>query len=60
MIPQKQVTIRYSNGDHTVTRVNGYDSGIRAYYRIGKVVNIGGVTDNLVRIIKITIEEVNA
>ena len=48
--------INYENGDHSYTRMNATPEEAKAYY-IGKVFNIGVVSDNLQKCISIEILE---
>lgn len=48
----KTVKVTYSNGDSVITKINGTENDIRAYY-IGKVFNIGVYTDLLVKAVSV-------
>lgn len=50
------VKINYQNGDFEYTRINATPDEARAYY-VGKVFNIGSVSDNLQRCTSIEIME---
>ena len=44
--------IHFSNGDTITTSINDTHSKILEYYAIGKVFNIGNVSDNLQTVVK--------
>lgn len=48
----KTVKVMFSNGDSVITKINGTESDIRAYY-IGKVFNIGTCGDLLVKAVSV-------
>lgn len=48
----KTVKVTYDNGDSVITKINGTESDIRAYY-IGKVFNIGTCGDLLVKAVSV-------
>lgn len=48
----KAVKVTFQNGDHLSTNINGTDEEIIAYYKPGKVFNIGTVEDNLQPVVK--------
>lgn len=41
------VRVQFKNGDHIDTFINGTESEVRDYYRIGKVFNLGYGGDDL-------------
>lgn len=47
---EKVVVVRLSDGDTITTRIHGTDEDIRAYYKIGSVLNTGTVCDRLVTV----------
>lgn len=48
----KSAKITYSNGDVITTSINGTDENIKKYFKVGKIFNIGNVTDNLQSVVK--------
>lgn len=54
---EKVVVIRLSDGDAITTRIHGTEEDIRAYYRIGSVLNMGAERDRLVEIVGVDIME---
>ena len=48
---EKVVVIRLSDGDAITTRIHGTEEDIRAYYRIGSVLNMGAERDRLGEIV---------
>lgn len=48
----KTVKVIYENGDSMITKINGTEEDIKAYY-IGKVFNIGTVEDLLVKAVSV-------
>jgi hypothetical protein len=49
------VKVTFSNKDTITTSINGTDSEIRDYYKIGKVFNLGVVDDKLVKVVSVEI-----
>ena len=48
----RTVKVIYDNGDSVITKINGTESEIKAYY-IGKVFNIGTTKDLLVKAVSV-------
>ena len=47
----RAVKVVYSNGDEIVTNINGTDQEIQAYFKVGKLFNLGnGETDLMARV----------
>ena len=49
------VQVAFEDGDYIHTRFNGSMAEAAAYYEIGKVFNLGSVTDRMVRVTGIKI-----
>jgi hypothetical protein len=47
------VKVTFENGDTITTEINGTRESISEYYAIGKVFNLGRVSDNLQRVTNI-------
>ncbi len=49
--PRRVVKVTVSDGDHWTTSINGTESEIRDYFRIGMTINVGydPVTDDRMR-----------
>lgn len=41
------IAVEFKNGDVITTTINGTEQEVRDYYAIGKVFNLGAVTDNM-------------
>lgn len=54
---EKVVVVHLADGDTITTRIHGTDEDIRAYYRVGSVLNMGGEHDRLVEIVAVDIME---
>lgn len=54
---EKVVVVHLADGDTITTRVHGTDEDIRAYYRVGSVLNMGVEHDRLVEIVAVDIME---
>lgn len=49
----REVKVCFENGYYFTTKINGTDEEILKYYKIGNVLNIGSVYDNMQKIIAI-------
>ena len=54
---EKVVVVRLADGDTITTRIHGTDEDIRAYYRVGSVLNMGAERDRLVAVVAVDIME---
>lgn len=54
---EKVVVVHLADGDTITTRIHGTDEDIRAYYRIGSVLNMGAERDRLVAVVAVDIME---
>lgn len=54
---EKVVAVHLADGDTITTRIHGTEEEIRAYYRIGSVMNTGAEHDRLVEIVEVDIIE---
>lgn len=54
---EKVVVVHLADGDTITTRIHGTEADIRAYYRIGSVLNMGAEHDRLVEIVAVDIME---
>ena len=48
---EKVVVVHLADGDTITTRIHGTDEDIRAYYRVGSVLNMGAERDRLVEVV---------
>ena len=48
----KTFKVTFDNGDELITRMNGTEAEIKDYY-IGKVFNVGTVSDCMVKAVKV-------
>lgn len=46
----RTVKVTFEDGNSLVTSINGNDSDIREYYKIGNVFNLGTDSDNLQKV----------
>ena len=54
---EKVVVVHLAEGDTITTRIHGTDEDIRAYYRVGSVLNMGAERDRLVAVVAVDIME---
>ena len=54
---EKVVVVHLADGDTITTRIHGADEDIRAYYRVGSVLNMGAEHDRLVAVVAVDIME---
>ena len=54
---EKVVVVHLADGDTITTRIHGTDEDIRAYYRVGSVLNMGAERDRLVEVVAVDIIE---
>ena len=54
---EKVVVVHLADGDTITTRIHGTDKDIRAYYRVGSVLNMGAEHDRLVAVVAVDIME---
>ena len=54
---EKVVVVHLADGNTITTRIHGTDEDIRAYYRIGSVLNMGTERDRLVAVVAVDIME---
>ena len=54
---EKVVVVHLADGDTITTRIHGTDEDIRAYYRVGSVLNMGAERDQLVEVVAVDIME---
>ncbi len=54
---EKVVVVHLADGDTITTRIHGTDEDIRAYYRVGSVLNMGAERDRLVEVVAVDIME---
>lgn len=54
---EKVVVVHLADGDTITTRIHGTDEDIRAYYRVGSVLNMGAEHDRLVAVVAVDIME---
>lgn len=54
---EKVVVVHLADGDTITTRIHGTNEDIRAYYRVGSVLNMGAEHDRLVEIVAVDIME---
>lgn len=52
---EKVVVVRLADGDTITTRINGTEEDIRAYYRVGSVLNMGTEHDRMVEVVGVDI-----
>lgn len=52
---EKVVVVHLTNGDTITTRIHGTNEDIRAYYRVGSVLNMGAEHDRLVAVVAVDI-----
>lgn len=52
---EKVVVVRLSDGNTITTRIHGTEADIRAYYRVGSILNMGTERDRLVEIVGVDI-----
>lgn len=48
----KVAIVKYSNGDHISTSINGTEKEIKEYFKVGKSFNIGSVSDNVQQVVE--------
>lgn len=49
------VRVTLADGNTITTRINGTDEEIRQYYRVGSLLNVGTVYDDMVKIVAVDI-----
>lgn len=54
---EKVVVVHLADGDTITTRIHGAEQDIRAYYRVGSMLNMGAESDRLVEIVGVDIME---
>ena len=54
---EKVVVVHLADGDAITTRIHGTEEDIRAYYRVGSVLNMGGERDRMVVVVAVDIME---
>lgn len=54
---EKVVVIHMADGDTITTRIHGTEADIRAYYRVGSMLNTGTERDRLVKVVRVDIME---
>ena len=54
---EKVVVVHLADGDTITTRIHGAEQDIRAYYRVGSVLNMGAERDRLVEVVAVDIME---
>lgn len=54
---EKVVVVHLADGDTITTRIHGTDEDIRAYYRVGSMLNMGAERDRLVSVVAVDIME---
>ena len=54
---EKVVIVHLADGNTITTRIHGTDEDIRAYYRIGSMLNMGAERDQLVAVVAVDITE---
>lgn len=52
---EKVVVVHLADGDTITTRIHGTEEDIRAYYRIGSLLNMGTEYDRMVEVVKVDI-----
>lgn len=52
---EKVVVVHLADGDTITTRIHGTEEDIRAYYRIGSVLNMGTEHDRMVAVVGVDI-----
>ena len=54
---EKVVVVHLDDGDTITTRIHGTEEDIRAYYRVGSALNVGGEHDRMAEIVAVDIVE---
>lgn len=54
---EKVVAVHLADGDTITTRIHGTEADIRAYYRVGSMLNMGTERDRLVEVVGVDITE---
>ena len=54
---EKVVVVHLADGDTITTRIHGAEQDIRAYYRVGSMLNMGAERDRLVEVVAVDIME---
>ena len=54
---EKVVVVHLADGNTITTRIHGTDEDIRAYYRVGSMLNMGAERDQLVAVVAVDIME---
>lgn len=54
---EKAVVVHLADGGTMTTRIHGTDEDIRAFYRIGSVLNVGTEHDQMVEVVTVDIME---
>lgn len=52
---ENTVKVNFSDGDYIITTIFGSKADVLRYYRVGNVMNIGSVEDNLVKVVSVDI-----
>lgn len=54
---EKVVVVHLDDGDTITTRIHGTEEDIRAYYRVGSALNVGGEHDRMAAVVAVDIME---